>query len=171
MIIFREIVLALKNLSIAAMAWSTAIAHASCPSWPTAERFSLNDAQVVDHRTGLVWARCSVGQTWSGNDCTGNARTMTHEEALSHAQTQVGWRLPSAKELATLVDSGCDSPTIDAVAFPSTPSARWPSAYWTSTPFAGRSTTAWSVYFSTGEVYANFRTNNTLYARLIRTYP
>lgn len=124
-------------------------AQAACPSWPTAERFALNGAQVTDLRTGLVWARCSVGQAWNGSTCSGSAIGMTLEEAFAHAQGQVGWRLPNVKELASLADRGCYSLAIDTVAFPGTP----PYAYWSSTPNTGESYYPWYVHFGDGGVF------------------
>jgi hypothetical protein len=120
----------------------------SCPSWPTAQRFAINGAEVTDNRTGLVWARCSVGQSWSGSTCTGSATTHTHEAALALAQAATGWRLPNVKELASLADKGCQSPAIDSTAFPNTPSG-W---FWSSSPYVGDSYNAWGVYFGNGGV-------------------
>jgi hypothetical protein len=137
-----------KPLTLLLWAGAALSAHAACPSWPTAERFVVNGAEVTDQRTGLVWARCSVGQSWSGSACTGTATTLTHEAALAHAQGQSGWRLPNVKELASLADKGCQSPAIDSVAFPNTPSS-W---YWTSSPYVGDSGYAWYVYFGYGVV-------------------
>lgn len=142
-------------------------AQAACPSWSTAERFIFNGAEVTDTRTGLVWARCSVGQSWSGSACTGTASTFTHEGALAHAQSTSGWRLPNVKELAGLADKGCGAPAIDQVAFPDTPS----SLYWSSSPSIGNSNNVWNVGFYDGTVYnyvANYRHGNYLAVRLVR---
>ena len=120
--------------------------QAGCPSWPTADRFSQNGAEVTDKRTGLEWARCSLGQSWNGSTCTGTASTHTHEQALAQAQAAnvggaSGWRLPNVKELASLADKGCRDPAIDSTAFPNTPSS-W---YWASSPNVGNSDGAWVV--------------------------
>ena len=58
-------------------------------------------SEVKDLQTGLVWARCSVGQTWDGGTCAGKAKTFTIAEAQKRAGQ--GWRVPSARELGSLV--------------------------------------------------------------------
>ncbi len=140
---------------VAATLSATALkAHAACPSWPTAERFSISGEEVTDTRTGLVWKRCSEGQTLSGSSCTGTAASYTHEQALVRAKSAntanstTGWRLPNVKELTSLADKGCQNPSIDSTAFPSTPS-NW---YWSSSPYVGTSGYAWVVDFGYGKV-------------------
>ncbi len=128
------------------LAFVVLTAQAACPSWPTADRFAVSGAEVTDKRTGLVWARCSAGQSWDGSTCSGSASAFTHEQALQYAATQSGWRLPNKRELFSLTDKGCSNPAIDSVAFPNTPSS-W---YWTSSPYVGYSGSAWYVDFSFG---------------------
>lgn len=126
----------------------------TCPSWPTADRFTLNGAEVTDKRTGLTWKRCAEGQAWSGSTCTGTATYHNHVAALALAKTAnssqsaTGWRLPNVKELASLADKGCQSPAIDSTAFPATPSS-W---FWSSSPYVGGSDSAWFVGFYNGSV-------------------
>lgn len=140
----------------------------TCRSVPTLERFTLSGAQVIDKRTGLVWARCSVGQTWDGSTCTGSPTYLRHEEAMILAEQTNGWRLPNVKELASIVSRPC-IPAIDDLAFPATPLG----GTWTSTPNpTPTSISAWTVEFLDGSVYrshqsrAGFST-----ARLVRTSP
>ncbi|MBD1389543.1 DUF1566 domain-containing protein [Neiella sp. HB171785] len=93
-----------------------------------------HDGIVVDARTGLMWQRCTVGQTWNADNrsCGGQP---THfeswEEAMNgYAGTEAesyggfdGWRLPNIKELETIVERSCYSPAINDTVFPSTPNA------------------------------------------------
>lgn len=139
-------------------------AQAACPSDPV--RFVPNGAEVSDTRTGLVWARCSVGQSWSGAACTGSSTGMTQEQALALAQSRAGWRLPNVKELASLVDRGCKSPAIDGAAFPNT-STGW---YWSSTPNATAGGSPWAVHFDNGTV-AYFWGSGAESVRLVRISP
>lgn len=126
------------------------LAQAACPTWPTTERFRFDGAEVTDLRTGLVWARCSVGQTWNGSTCQGDAiATFTHEGAFLYAKDLTGWRLPTRRELFSLADLGCYKPSIDAEAFPNTPSIR----FWTSTPYVPAPASAWMVIFDEGVVF------------------
>ncbi|MFZ2990944.1 DUF1566 domain-containing protein [Ideonella sp.] len=154
-------------LALPLLAGLAQAALAACPSWPTAERYEVlaGGAEVRDTRTGLVWARCSVGQAWSGSTCTGSATGFTHEAALAFASTQSGWRLPNRRELSSLADKGCLNPAIDGAAFPSTPS----SIYWSSSPYVGNASSAWYVSFSYGgDVNDSGRLNSSFAVRLVR---
>lgn len=128
--------------------------------------YSTSGDEVTDSKTGLVWRRCSEGQSWSGSTCTGTAATYTHEQALVHAKAQMGtagWRLPNVKELTSIVDSTRLSPAIDLAAFPATPSAY----YWSSTSYAGLSSSAWDIGFDNGVVNGHYR-GNSYHVRLVR---
>jgi hypothetical protein len=138
-------------------------ALASCPGTPTAQRFAFNGAEVTDQKTGLVWARCSLGQIWSGSVCSGMSASLTHEEALAHAKGQSGWRLPSVKELASLVERGCYSVAIDSEAFPATTAT----AVWTVTPYATNPSRAWTIDFRSAEVEDDDRSFR-YHVRLVR---
>lgn len=152
-------------LAVTLVLGATTAAYAVCPSTPTASRFSFNAAgdEVTDSKTGLVWARCSVGQAWSGSACTGSATVHSHEHALALAQSAVGWRLPNVKELTSIADKGCQSPAIDSTAFPATPN----NAYRTSSPYVGDAGYTWVVGFGDGSVGPSIR-YYTYAVRLVR---
>ncbi|MBE0473845.1 DUF1566 domain-containing protein [Rhodoferax sp.] len=116
--------------------------------------YSTDGAEVTDSKTGLIWQRCSAGQSWDGSTCNGTAATYTHEAALSYAKTQAqaGWRLPNVKELFSITDKTRSNPAIDVTAFPATP----PSWYWSASPYAGDAADAWLVLFYYGGIsYGN----------------
>ena len=56
------------------------------------------------------------------------------------------WRVPTLKELTTIVHKGVHSPAIDSNYFPNTKS----SGSWSSSPYASSSSYAWVVYFNYG---------------------
>ncbi|MDP3084027.1 MAG: DUF1566 domain-containing protein [Rubrivivax sp.] len=130
------------------------------------DRFSISadGTEVTDSRTGLVWRRCSAGQTYSAGACTGAASAYTHEQALVHAAGQAGWRLPNVKELSSIVDTGRSNPSIDVAVFPGTPTSN---VFWSSSPLAGYPSSAWMVWFGNGYVSSNSRVNGYL-VRLVR---
>ncbi|MBP6583516.1 MAG: DUF1566 domain-containing protein [Chromatiaceae bacterium] len=141
-------------------------------------RFLGKDQDIVeDTRTKLQWQRCSLGQTWTGATCAGEATKYHRGEAQRVAPT--GWRLPTKDELASLVycSSGepaywktatekCKgayaSPTISITAFPNTPKF-W---FWSSSPYASNSDGAWDVDFGYG--YVHYGKYNAEYVRLVR---
>ena len=121
-----------------------------------AKTYSDNgDGTVTDPTTGLIWMRCSMGQTWDGATCTGMASSHTWDQASALTGTvtfagQSDWRLPNIRELQTIVDRSVYNPAIDAVAFPNTPS----SYFWSASAYAFNSDYAWYVHFYYG--YASY---------------
>lgn len=108
-------------------------------------------AEVWDKQTGLVWQRCSLGQSWDGNVCTGVAARYTWQQALEVAKAAGGgWTLPDIRELRSLVERGCYNPAVNIMAFPSTPLS-WPSSWHVaSSPVAGYGRGAWFVNLADG---------------------
>jgi hypothetical protein len=129
---------------------------------PVVNRFSYSSdgSEVNDAQTGLVWLRCSAGQTWDKTTfaCTGSPLALTHENALAYAQTKTGWRMPNAKELASLFDTG-KAPFIDIGAFPGT-TASSNLVYWTNTPYVQSPASAWVVSFLSGTVSPSARSGS-----------
>lgn len=100
--------------------------------------FKLAPESVEDTATELIWQRSvpemKLGQSDAEDYCAG----LTLDDAT--------WRLPTLKELHTLVDETQTAPTIDREAFPNTPSAQ----FWTSSHLATFPIYAWAVDFATG---------------------
>lgn len=163
-----------KNVLCLLFMGQTLIAQAACPSPPPAgltSRFTISSdgLEVTDNKTRLVWARCSVGQIWNGATCSGDVTPMGHFNAMSLGVQipYAGWRLPSVKELVSLADNGCPTPSIDTTTFPNAPSYN---GYWTSTPYAGSTGFAYSVYFADGFADVGAFLRYTGFAvRLVRT--
>ena len=66
--------------------------------------FLPRDHLVIDLNFGVEWLRCSVGQTWNGETCTGEIVKLNHDaivDAIRLANEQLGgeWRLPNLDEL------------------------------------------------------------------------
>ena len=147
--------------------------HSILATTPT-NRFTINnDGTVSDTKTGLIWKRCSEGQ--SGVDCRmGAAATYTWQGALQQAQSvnnnggfagYKNWRLPNMKELDSIVEKQCNSPSINLIIFPKSQS----DLYWSSSPYAGYSGYAWSIYFGNGGGLADYSyKDNYGFVRLVR---
>ena len=152
----------------------TAPALATCPGQQKgnpSSRFILNEGEVHDKKTGLIWQRCSVGMHWkNGKGCVGERSFLNLEEATKLAErTGNGWRLPSLAELGSLVDDRCGTPAVDGVAFPDIgPPDATESPYWTSSPsVAGL---VYFVDFMTGLADAHSK-GFELAVRLVRSKP
>lgn len=111
---------------------------------------------VYDTKTKLTWQRAvpatQYGWTAAKSTCAGLS--------LNGA----GWRVPTIGELLSIVDfSQPAGPYVDPTAFPGTPA----DVFWCSTPVAGDSTAAWSVFFDTGFAYGTTR-STPIYVRCVR---
>ncbi len=76
--------------------------------WEIKKHYQVKEGLVKDTNTGLMWMRCSIGQTWEGATCTGKPSKFTWKDALKipHNFEYAGysdWRVPTIKELNTLV--------------------------------------------------------------------
>ena len=117
------------------------------------------EGTVLDTRTGLTWQR-SVGPSFSSASYDwAEAGAACRALALDGA----GWRLPSVKELQTLLDLTRQNPALDPEAFPGAPS----NEFWTSTPVTGSTSDAWYVNFWFG-ITNTLARSSTTWARCVR---
>jgi hypothetical protein len=140
-------------------------------------------ACVKDNVTGLTWEVKQAGAntqlrytghtyTWydsaaanpgspGGSTCNGTlpgnqCNTQAYVAAVNAGAGLCGktdWRLPTRRELLSIVHYGTSSPAIDPAYFPDTQS-NW---YWTSTTYAPDPAGAWNVYFNDGGAYAYYK--------------
>jgi hypothetical protein len=139
-------------VTLCALAMTTS-ADATVP----AGRYTVSAGSVIDAKTKLVWQQtpAATSYTWAG------AKTYCGDIGSSLGGT--GWRLPTMKELQTIVDDSRSGPSIDPTAFPASPSG----VFWSSSPVAGMPSSAWCVVFSSG--YAtNVDITNTGNVRCVR---
>ncbi len=145
------------------------------PSTPTSQFIQHNNGTVTDTATRLVWMRCSLGQTWDGTTCQGDAQLLNWQQALQAPQTTNfaeynNWRLPNIKELASIVEEACYNPAINLTIFPNTPFAVG-SSYWSSSQ-SGWSTQllgAWVLGFNDGSKGAVGDNGQNRPVRLVRS--
>lgn len=125
---------------------------------PTNQFINNNNGTVTDKITGLMWKKCSEGQTWNRttDNCDSSASGYTWQDALVQAKTlnnnggfagQVDWRVPSIKELISIVERQCAYPAINLEVFPDTPTYE---NFWSSSSVTSNSSSAWKVYFNSG---------------------
>ncbi|WP_437594167.1 DUF1566 domain-containing protein [Sorangium sp. So ce1000] len=100
---------------------------------------SLGEDWVLDRSTGFVWQRHASQTRFIWSDA------LAHCEGLDLAGKS-DWRLPSAKELLSIVDDRRSGPAIDLEAFPGTPS----DVFWSSTPAIASAEKAVLVNFTNG---------------------
>jgi hypothetical protein len=108
---------------------------------------------VSDQVTGLVWQQsvASVTYQWSGATPPAAGSAQDYCANLNLAGFSTGWRVPTLKELWSLV-YGTTAQTIDGAAFTATPA----NYFWTATPATGGpSGFAWVVGFDTGYTFTD----------------
>jgi hypothetical protein len=137
---------------------------------------SYNDdgnGTVTDNNTGLMWQKCCVGQN-NDDSCSGSAAgynwywaSGTYDASYNPSSESVcgaltlanhsDWRLPSKKELRSIVEYGVPylRPTIRSSYFPNTAA----SANWSSTMVANYPDYAWYVYFYNGVVHYLYKSS------------
>jgi hypothetical protein len=117
------------------------------------------DGTVSDLNTGLMWQQGDAHNDWG----FGWEEAVTYCDALPLAG-HADWRLPSRRELLSIVDYGMYNPAIDTQYFPG---CLFDNKYWSSTVTANGPDSAWEVYFSYGAAYPDGKAY-ALYARCVR---
>jgi hypothetical protein len=132
-------------------------------------RFTDNNNGIIkDNGTGLIWQKCSIGQTYSDNDCIGTAIRKTWKESLSSCSEQTldgkNWRLPNINELKSIVEDQIYSSNtaIHEGFFPHTRMSR----YWSSSTSTGDISESWYVDFHHGHTNDGSKTD-TNYVRCV----
>ena len=145
-------------LALAVAACVGALAATTARAAAPAGRYTLATDTVADTVTHLTWQRSVPTQTYTWVAAT------TYCTGLSLGGFTSGWRLPTVKELQSIVDPRAYNPSIDTTAFPATPS----NYFWSSSPHAYYTGNAWFVYFSDGYTSYFSGTSNTYQVRCVR---
>jgi len=135
--------------------------HGSALAAAPTGRFTVSgdEATVRDNRTRLVWQRTLSTETRTWSDASNYCQGLNTQNFGGYSS---GWRLPTRKELISIVDIRAYLPSIDATAFPGTPSAN----FWSSSVYASGSN-AWFVFFNDGHI-GNSAQSNKYYVRCVR---
>lgn len=100
--------------------------------------FVIDNDTVQDTATKLTWQRASPDKSYASIDADAYCSNLKLDGT--------GWRLPTVKELHTLVDETRTTPAIDGDAFPDAPST----FFWTASRLAKFPQYTWSVNFAEG---------------------
>ena len=129
-----------------------------------------------DYINKLEWMRCSVGQHWEKDTCVGEVLMLSVPEAEEIIERVAkleggGWRLPTVKELQTIVSKVENrpddiEPNIDQKTFPNT----FAGPYWAVDQSFYSKRFQWSVNFFTGQRYNRFFPTQKIAVRLVRSY-
>jgi len=114
------------------------------------------DGTATDTSTGLIWQQTTAPEK------------MIWQSALSYCENLTlggynDWRLPTIKELASIVDLSRYNPAIDTSYFPDT----YASSYWSSSTVDSITSSAWVVSFMSGLV-GYYGKSNSDYVRAVR---
>jgi hypothetical protein len=166
-----------------------AAGEGKCPPNPVPGSSFDNWACTRDNATGLLWEiKMDSGlrgknnsYTWFNPEATVNGGEAglknggscvdiaCDTQAYVQAINDLGlcgvsdWRLPTKRELLSIVDNGLLNPAIDSRFFPNTLSSN----YWSSLPSADQNNSAWQVYFRFGEASPNKKSQRN-HLRLVR---
>ena len=113
---------------------------------------------VVDRRTGLVWRRCLGTTVWNGSQCSGAVSMVSHNEVLE-MQIPETVRLPSIKELQSLLDIETDGNVPSGSVFPQIQPGF--EGLWSSTPSIADPKQAMRVRFVSGGESVTFSDRTT----------
>jgi len=166
-----------------------AAGEGECPPNPAPGSGLVNWGCTRDNVTGLIWEiKTESGlrsknntYTWynpdetvdggkpgleNGGKCEGSdCDTKSYIQAVNDLGLCgfSDWRLPTRRELLSIVDNGHFNPAIENRFFPNALSSH----YWSSSPYSEEENSSWEVYFLYGEVSPNSKSERN-HIRLVR---
>lgn len=126
-----------------------------------------DNGTVTDTRTGVMWMRSALGQSWQGGTCCGTANTYSLNQLTAlfpycYASYD-NWRLPTQYELAKIVTPTV-IPSLDNEVFPNQ-SGKY---FWSSTPCAEHAEHALVVSLYSGKIGSVRYDAGNCHVRLVR---
>lgn len=122
-------------------------------------------ACTKDNHTNLIWSLQTVSAiNWTNATATGAGSPIDTHNTASRCGFADGWRVPTLRELLSIVHFGASIPAIDISYFPSTAFDH----YWSSDEYALSPAVAWYVYFHSGTADTAYKTN-AMRVRLVRS--
>jgi len=114
------------------------------------------DGTVTDTSTGLMWQQATPSMTWW--------LALVYCEGLNLGG-YMDWRMPTIKELLSLVDFSHTNPSINTNHFPNTNIF---TDYWSSTANTNKPDSAWGVSFDYGDHNGDLNKSANYYVRAVR---
>ena len=124
--------------------------------------YIINPPDLTDNGNGTVFDNIT-GLTWEQKTATTEAYTFTFDDAVAYCNDltlggYTDWRVPTRKEISTLLNFGTVSPALDTAYFPDyTYTTGDDMSYWTETDYHDNSTMVWKVLMSFGLIGADFK--------------
>ena len=172
----KALIILLLMISQFVIAQQDCATEAQIPTTTPDSRFiDNNNGTITDNLTKLMWQKCAMGLT--GLNCeTDNAGLHTWDVALSLADSDTlggfnDWRLPNIRELETIIERRCTSPSINQNIFPNTALTLGFGSigeYWSSTPTKQFDYYAFVVNFIYGQTGYFSRWETPAYVRVVR---
>ena len=137
-------------------------AHYAAQDTCIQKKFMIDDSvpeekTVIDENLRLEWQQTIPMDKYKWNDA------IKYCEELAYGGHD-DWRLPTVKELVSIVDKGNEDLTIDTISFPGTP----PSNFWALSEYLGSSSYAWRIGFCSSCGVGKDPTYDTQYVRCVR---
>jgi len=126
---------------------------------PVARFTDKGDGTIRDNLTGLIWlknANCFGAKTWT-EALSACGKLADGGCGLKDGSAVGDWRLPTVKELQSLIDFGKYDPALPS-GHPFTEVQS--SAYWSATEYANDDNYAWHVYSYFGGVTTNIKSGH-----------
>ena len=122
-----------------------------------------NEKTVIDENTGLEWQHTIPTDTYIWENAIKYCENLTYG---GHND----WRLPTVKELFSIVDRSTSNPALDTTYFPDTPGS---GTFWSSSIYASDTNNAWSIFFYDGftrdyDKDGSYFESGNLYVRCVR---
>ncbi|HEX4963481.1 MAG TPA: DUF1566 domain-containing protein [Thermoanaerobaculia bacterium] len=151
--------------------WDTSGAFMSCEHsgqdgavqagapWPEPRFTDHEDGTVTDNVTGLIWLKNGdrFGEVTWAQALAHAHKLASGSEGLTDGSAEGDWRLPTIKELLSLMDYGTGNPLLPE-GHPFT--GVKPSVYWTSNSLAAAPTLAWMMTLGIGPTVFDLKVNH-----------